>query len=440
MKKDSYIQKFIRTIFILTLVIPLQQKCFHKNATKTDNSSTNSSILNAPEPDDLKNNISLSTTNSPENYEKELASGKKKAVRIEPEGGFVFSVSNEQLQMLSEKNPAFTIQARLSRGIENCEADIESYQISESKQSNFEEIMGGKMKPDSFLIAKKEDGKIIAIPYQVNNKVAEKIKLLFSQLEDKKLDKNDCKEIEKVIEADPGMPLVNFAASGCWQKVGEIQKAHLFIDKELEVNPSNPEALLAKADILLSVKDKSRALEKIAEALFYYPSWEAPRKYLNIKSEIGCKIRSTSFDPKIFIDVNKNGVVIAGYLKSQKWLEPYALCKAAFRYCPSVRTSFGMKAFPYKLSLFEELVCLEITAKEGKDLSNADENEDENLKMLLSAFNNDDLIPFTIFEIIGRLNPNYMKFLPEDIKNMVLDYIKSYIIVDEKGTKSCNMQ
>jgi tetratricopeptide (TPR) repeat protein len=365
--------------------------------------------------------------------------GKKKAVHVEPEEGLLLAVSEEQLDMLSDASPEFSPAARLKRGMEECRADIVAVS-TKGGVTNFEKLMGGKKKPDPFLVSREEGGKIIATPYSIDEKTAKIIGAFYDKLSVKDFKPEDCQEMEKIISLDPGLPMLHYIASGCWQKVGDADRSVDHLEKELAVNPSHAESHLAIADVLLHKGAKKEAMEEVITAVYYYPAWEVPAKYLESVKELGCRIQKSPFDPEIFIEVGPGGVVAAAWPAQHPWLRSYAVCKAAFRYCPEVRMSFGMKASPYKLSVMEELACLTLTREAYAASVNAGAAVDPKGERLEKAAAGGELVPFALFEIIGRFSPDYMKFLPKEVRSSIMDYIGTFVVVDESGGGPCNLE
>ena len=365
--------------------------------------------------------------------------GKKKAVHVEPETGLLLAVTGSQLDILSDVSQEFSPAARLERGREECGADIMPVGAAGSV-TNFEQLMGGLSKPDPFLVSREEGGKIIATPYALDEKTAQTIGAFFDKLSAADLKPAECQEIEKIIGLDPGLPMLHYLASGCWQKAGDAEKSVFHLEEELAVNPSHAESHLGVADTLLHKGLKKEAMEEVVRAVYYYPAWEVPAKYLESAKELGCRRRAGAFDPAVFVEVGPGGVVVAAYPAQRPWLESYAVCKAAFRYCPEVRMSFGMKAVPYKLSVMEELACL--TLARGAFLSGGKKAGagDPEGEILESAAGQSTMVEFALFEIIGRFSPDYMKFLPADLRDSIMDYIKSFVMVDEDGNGPCSIE
>jgi tetratricopeptide (TPR) repeat protein len=360
--------------------------------------------------------------------------GKSPVGPVTVEEGLVIMVSQEQLDMLYDDSEQFSPGARIARGLESCAADVVK-QTAPSGISNFAKLMGGKLEPDPFLVAVESGGRIVASPYPLKEGMAAKIKNIFESSADS-VDESDCRDIESLIETDETMPLLHYLASGCYQKTGNAARSLFHLEEEVRVNPSHWESHLALADLLFKKEAVNAALEETALAIYYYPAWDAPGRYLDAAEGSECAVRQTSFEPELFVEVAPKGVVAAACPGEKPWLEPYAFCKAAFRYCPEVRMSFGMKAGPYKISLMEELVCLKLYADAYEKHSKETNAPDPGGELLLGALEEDRLIEFALFEVIGKFSPDYMKFLPGQVRESVLDYIRSFVIVGKDG-KSC---
>lgn len=357
--------------------------------------------------------------------------GKVPAQAVETDQGLVIALSQEQIDMLYDDSPQFSPQARIARGIDGCSADVVK-QTAPAGLSNFEKLMGGRLEPDPFLVAVESAGKVTASPYPLKEGMAPRIKNIFESSEDS-VDEADCKDIEALIKTDESMPLLHYLASGCWQKTGNAAKSLFHLEEEVRVNPSHWASHLALADLLLKKEAAKAALEETALALYYYPAWNMPRKLLEASKGAECTVRQAAFEPALFVEVAPKGVVVAAYPEDKPWLEPYAFCKAAFRFCPEVRMSFGMKAGSYKISLMEELVCLKLYA-------DAYENERKEKKaahaegeLLLAALEEDRLTEFALFEVIGKFSPDYMKFLPGPVRESILDYIRTFVFTGKEG-------
>lgn len=364
--------------------------------------------------------------------------GKSAVKHVEPEEGFIVTVLQEQLDILHDHSPQFSPSARIKRGLKECKADF-TEQHSPQGVSNIEKLFGGLTEPDPFLVSKEAGGKVIALPYPLKKEISAKIEMIFTEHGPKEIDEKECGKIENLIQLDPNMPLLHYLASGCYQQAGNEEKSISHIEEELQVNPSHSQSHLAIADILFDKQQVKAAMEEIAKALYYYPAWEDPGKYLSAIEQAECKTRGTRFNPEIFIEVNQEGVVVYAFPKDRPWLKEYAFCKAALRYCPEVRMSFGMKAEPYKISLMEELICLKQTTDGYGKLKKTGDVHGPEAEIILSALEEDMLVEFALFEIIGKFRPNYMKFLPKKVRDSVINYIKLFVLVNKTDEKECTL-
>ncbi len=357
--------------------------------------------------------------------------GKTPASPVSAEEGLVLMLSQEQIDMLYDESPQFSPQARIARGMDSCPADVVK-KAAPSGLTNFEKLMGGRLEPDPFLVAVESEGKIVASPYPLQEGMAARIKNIFESSEDT-VKEADCKEIEELIKSDESMPLLHYLASGCWQKTGKGDRSLFHLEEEVRVNPSHWATHLALADLLFKKEAAKAALEETVLALYYYPAWNMPGKYLEASKEAECAVRPEAFEPDIFVEVSPKGVVVAAYPEDRPWIEPYAFCKAAFRFCPEVRMSFGMKAGSYKISLMEELVCLKLYSDAYAKQAEEKKAADPEGEILLGALEADRLTEFALFEVIGKFSPDYMKFLPGQVRDSVLDYIKAFVLTGKEG-------
>jgi hypothetical protein len=355
--------------------------------------------------------------------------GKHPAKPVKSDEGLVIGVTAEQLEMLGDTSTEFSPTARLARGVEACTAEIVALPAPQNV-SNIEQLQGGRLEPDPFLVAVETESKITASPYPVSAEMSAKIEAIFKNEAADKVTPEECKTIEETIALDPAMPMLHFLAAGCWQKAGDAEKSIALLEEELAVNPTHHASYLAVADVLFDKGLEGPGMEDVALALLYYPAWEMPGKYLAAR-KAPCKVRSVGFAPPVLVAVGPGGVVVAAHAEDRPWLESYASCKAALRYCPEARMSFGLKAQPYKVSLLEELVCLTVAGDRYRELKGGAGGKDPDGDRLLEALEEDRLVPFALFEIIGTANPDYMKFLPNEVREGILDYIRAFVIAGE---------
>ncbi|MFH1435090.1 MAG: hypothetical protein ABIJ56_05195, partial [Pseudomonadota bacterium] len=227
--------------------------------------------------------------------------------------------------------------------------------------------------------------------------------------------------------------------SGCYQQAGNKKKSIQNLEKEVEVNPSHSESLLALADVLMDKKAYEAALDKVILSLYYYPDWDLPGKYLDAHGKLGCAVRKTSFRPELFVEVTPEGAVLCAGPAGSPWIASYAQCKAVFRYCPEVRMSFGMKAKPYKISLMEEMACLTLAAEAYGEMKKDGGVQDAEGQILAAAVEDGWLMEFALFEVIGKHDPDYMKFLPADLRRSIISYIEKFVITGSGMKKECDL-
>ena len=364
--------------------------------------------------------------------------GKNSAGQVKPEEGFVIRVTQDQLDMLKDRSQQFSPSARMERGMETCGAHFVRSETIPG-MSNFELLWGGKRKPDPFLVSREAGGIIVAEPYPVDENAAAKIEELLDKAVAKGGDPATCEEMEKIIAIDPQMPMLHYLLSGCYQQAGDKKKSITNLEKEVKINPSHSESLLALADVLVDKKAHEAALDKVILSLYYYPEWELPGKYLEARGELGCAVRKTAFRPEVFVEVTPEGAVLYAGPAGSPWIQAYAQCKAVFRYCPEVRMSFGMKAKPYKISLMEEMACLTLAAEAYGDMKKDENIKDAQGEILAAAVEDGWLMEFALFEIVGKHDPDYMKFLPADLRRSIISYIEKFVITGSGKKKECDL-
>ena len=369
---------------------------------------------------------------------KAVPPGKNAAAQVKPEEGFVIQVTQDQLDMLKDRSEQFSPSARMKRGMETCGAHFVRSDTIQG-MSNFDRLWGGKRKPDPFLVSRSAGGVIVAEPYPVNESAAAKIEELLDKAAAKGGDIATCKEMEKIIALDPGMPMLHYLLSGCYQQAGNKKKSIENLEKEVEVNPSHSESLLALADVLLDKKAYEAALDNVILSLYHYPDWELPGKFLDARSKLGCALRKTAFRPEVFVEVTPEGAVLYAGPAGSPWIQTYAQCKAVFRYCPEVRMSFGMKAKPYKISIMEEMACLTLATDAYGEMKKEGNIRDAQGEILAAAVEDGWIMEFALFEIIGKLDPDYMKFLPADLRASVITYIEKFVVTGSGNKKECDL-
>jgi len=317
--------------------------------------------------------------------------------------------------MLADTSPQFSPPARLERGIAECRHAIAGASLPPGL-SNAAYLWGGTRAPDPFLVAAVADGKIVARPYEPAAGLMEKLEAFVEKGEDGGGGAAACAELDAMIAADPAMPLLNYLASGCRQAAGDEGGARAHVERELALNPAHPESLLAAASFLFHDGKTAEATRAAALAAAFWPAWDMPGKLLAAVPGAPCVAAGRAFDPEILVETNLHGAVLAAAPDGEPWLAAYARCRAAMRYCPEARMSFGMKAAPAAPGLVEEMACLTVAAGAGGGAS-------PQLAFLREARDLGWLMEFALVEVIGAHRPDYLKFLPAAVKGSILDYV-----------------
>ena len=93
--------------------------------------------------------------------------------------------------------------------------------------------------------------------------------------------------------------------------------------------------------------------------------------------------------------------------------------------------AFGMKSGPYKPSLLEEMVCLRLAADAYEEGRQDGLPEEVIGDVILQAVDERRLLEAAFFEVIGQIDPDLMKFLPEELGSLVIAWIEDTVLLDQ---------
>jgi tetratricopeptide (TPR) repeat protein len=367
-----------------------------------------------------------------EDPETGLPQGKQPAQEVTPPPGtLVTRLDSDQLEMIYAPEGTFSPARRLERAMDESDHAFRHEALG-SHPSGFHDLFGGVREPDPFLVMVEAGDVRVGKPYQADPGVLEELEELLASIEEPAdQDEAFCASLAALGKKDPAMPVLNERLAGCYQAVGRTDKAIEALAREIEVNPSHPVAHLGLAAAGSGAGKVDEARRHVLQALLYYPAFEQARDWLNAGGLPGVKARTETFAPRISVQVDGSGWVVVRSPGNQPWTGDYATCKAGFRYAPGVRMAFGMKSGPYKPSLLEEMVCLRLAAdayaagrKEGQPAEAIGE-------VILEARREERLLEAAFFEVHGMIDPDLMKFLPEEIAPLVISWIEDTVLLED---------
>jgi tetratricopeptide (TPR) repeat protein len=361
-----------------------------------------------------------------------LPQGKQPAQEVElPVGTLVTRLDADQLEMVYAPEGEFSPSRRLERAMDE---SVHAFRHEElgSHPSGFHDLFGSVREPDPFLVMVEAGDVRVGKPYQADPGILEELEKLLASIE-KPGDQDEafCASLAALGKKDPAMPVLNERLAGCYQAVGQTGKAIEALAREIEVNPSHPVAHLGLAAAKAGAGKIDEARNHVLQALLYYPAFEQARDWLNAGGLPGVKARTETYAPRISVRVDGTGWVVIRSPGNQPWTGAYASCKAGFRYAPGVRMAFGMKSGAYKPSLLEEMVCLRLAADAyaaGRDEGQPAEAIGE---VILAATREQRLIEAAFFEVLGMIDPDLMKFLPEEIDSLVIAWIEDVVLIED---------
>jgi len=361
-----------------------------------------------------------------------LPQGKTPAQEVAPQPGtLVTRVDADQLEMVYAPEGEFSPARRLERAMDESEHAFRHEELG-SQPSNFHDLFGGVREPDPFLVMVEAGDVRLGKPYQADPAILEELEKLLASIEEPgDQDEAFCASLAALVKKDPAMPVLHERLAGCYQAVGQTGKAIEALAREIEVNPSHPVAHLGLAAAAAGTGKLDEARRHVLQALLYYPAFEQARDWLNAGGLPGVTARTETFAPRISMQVDGTGWVVIRAPGNQPWAGAYASCKAGFRYAPGVRMAFGMKSGPYKPSLLEEMVCLRLAA-DAYAAGREDGLPAEAIgEVILAATREQRLLEAAFFEVLGMIDPDLMKFLPEEIGKLVIAWIEDTVLLED---------
>ena len=125
------------------------------------------------------------------------------------------------------------------------------------------------------------------------------------QLFDTKQYSRSLKNFEKALEKDPSYCDAWYLIAHCNQKTGDYQKAIEACNKSLELNPTNPSALIIKANTLFMMKDTVSAIDLFKKAKEILPDKIDGYYGLALMLYVSGKIEEAF---QVLVEMDQNGV------------------------------------------------------------------------------------------------------------------------------------
>lgn len=233
-------------------------------------------------------------------------------------------------------------------------------------------------------------------------------------------------------------------APGLWVQLARVQAsmgdsagALTSLNEALTIDSRYFDAHLERAHIASRSGDLETARQALAEALALYPT--SPRAKQLVEALGGAQPRPEA--PHVFIEVAQSGAIVVGST-ADPGAAMYARCRAAVRYEPDLRASLlgtSPKA-PYRLSMGEEIVCLEAmlaTTEGGGTAGRATSDSplapaDTRIAGLEQLAISGQLAAYALYDVIGSHRPEYLRLAPDAIHQRVVDYVLQRVL----GTKT----
>ncbi len=323
---------------------------------------------------------------------------------------------------------------RLERAMAESKTAFRSEPIG-AEPSAFHDLWNGLLAPDPFLVLVTEGDVQIGKPYAVDPALLADVESLLGSIDDPSMqDEEFCDAIRALVARDPQMPVLHERLAGCLQQIGKKAEAIAALEGEIAVNPSHPGVNFSLAVVDAAAGKIDQARDHAATALLYYPAFPAARKWLSEGGIPGTDPRAESFAPRVRLDIDEAGFVVVKSPEGQPWVGAWATCKAGFRWAPEVRMAFGMSAGAYKPSLLEEMVCLRVAA-DAYEAGRAGGGPAEAIgDVLAGATGSRRLLEAAFFEVIGWHDPDMMKLLPPEFREMVMAWIDETVLRTSHGT------
>ncbi len=235
---------------------------------------------------------------------------------------------------------------------------------------------------------------------------------------------------KRAIANSPTVPLLHLSlaeallSSGDTKGAGEAYEAALALDTTLS------KAYTGLAETLEKKGDLSAAKRALAEALAYWPSSE--KAFSAAERLTGRTSKKRRIQPfRAFIDVDSAGAVRVASNEDMA-SQMYGTCRAVMRYEPELRSLIFDEPgeTPYYLSAVEEVVCLE--AALGAYLlelrQDDDKKPDPRVEALLQMAQEDGLLGYVMFEVLGPHRPDRVHQAPPDVHRATVRYVSKYVL------------
>lgn len=300
------------------------------------------------------------------------------------------------------------------------EASPFSYNVNVLKKEIKPKQNAGDIISNTFYLAQTEKG-----PTVKTYSLSDAENTIFDKAENFFIDKQYDSALvcyNKLITMSPNVSTFHAYAAQIYSLKKDNKNSEAEYKKAVEVNPFDYMAHWFLADLYYDMDKKDEAMEEITYAIMLnrnHPS--IAKSFTKIFKAAEHKSSLWDFTPQY--ELTKTGVNQVDIYISGNWVG-YAMAKALWEYEPDYKVNFRKKynKSVEETEIFEEKECL-INELIGLKNSDANVKDDEQLKTLSDAANDEKFEMFFLFEYLLPANPRLIYVQSEKVHNKLKDYI-----------------
>lgn len=237
------------------------------------------------------------------------------------------------------------------------------------------------------------------------------------------------KKYRMAAKIHPDCYVAHLGAGNCLYDMGEYKKAVKWYEQAIEINQHHYQLHMFKANALMRLGEYDDALDAYIMTLTLRPRHPAVYMVLEAKADIlDISPNTLGFQPRALARPEDSGIGV--YIAEGKpyWLA-FGLCKAIWIGEPSHREERVGPGDHVWTSIEDHQCLMTLLESYFANLENDNVPPDPEMERIFEIVKNDMIDGFIIYEIGSRVSWDITIGMPEQVRQLVLDYVRSYVVV-----------
>lgn len=212
-----------------------------------------------------------------------------------------------------------------------------------------------------------------------------------------------------------------------WHR-GDAEKALLHYERAVALNPFAVQAQYFRANALLKLGRRDDAYQGYVKALALRPHRSSLEQMLAVfAGRVGASYDAWRLEPRALVEPIDHGIAITVDPAQPAWAL-YGQCRAIWLVEPGFRRPEGDNEPLWNNST--EINCLRAALQAYENgRANAAAPVDPTLERLQQVYDAGLLHGMVFYEVGGRINPDILLLLPDEVRASVIAYIERFVLV-----------